>query len=302
MSYQGKVYREQGGDSLVLAEGATLTMSDDVISQVSLGTADGRGLSPAIWSNCPIQKYQSNIEEGMFFFDDFTDGIVVANNKDVAAAAALGTTGKWAACTAATSGTTISTLATDYHGVVVLASTTNNEDAIIAYPKNAHTHGIFKFTSGKKLWMEARVKVVNITDSKFNAFFGFAEEGLVATTTLIADTDAMVDKDYVGFQRVFADGDKLDTVYNTAGGSKSPATIGADAVTMVADTFKKIGMYCDGTTVYFFADGVLLSDSIAISTADFPDGEEMAFYAGLMLGHADDASISLDWVALAQSY
>lgn len=268
----------------------------------NLGTNSGRGLSPSIWHNCPIMQYKNDPQSGMFYFDDFTDGIVVANNSAVATAAALGTTGNWAACTAATSGTAISTLATNHQGIVHLESTTDNEDCIIAYPKNAHTHGIFKFTSGKKLWMEARVSVVNITDSKFNAFFGFAEEGLVATTTLITASDAMADKDYVGFQRVFADGDKLDTVFNTAGGSTSPVTVGADALTMVAGTFKKLGIYCDGTNVYFFSDGVRLYRATTLAATDFPDGEEMAFYAGLMLGHGDTASIELDWVAFAQSY
>jgi hypothetical protein len=269
-----------------------------------VGTTSGRGLSPNVWEKCPIAKLKANPQEGMFFFDDFTQdgGIVIAANTNTAAASALGTTGKWTGCTAATAGTTVSTLATNYQGVVHLESTTDNEDCIIAYPKTAHTAGIFKAYTGTRLWMEARVSVLNITNSRFNAFFGFAEEGLVATTTLITASDAMADKDYIGFQRVFSDGDRLDTVYNTAGGATSPAAIGADAVTMEADTFKKIGLYCDGTTIYFFADGLLLPDSLAIATADFPDGEEMAFYAGLMLGHGDTASIELDWVAIAQEY
>lgn len=268
-----------------------------------IGTNSGRGLSPNLWKNCPIVQYKNDPQSGMFFFDDFNEGgIVIANNVATAAASATGTTGKWTGCTAATGGTTVSTLATNYQGVVHLESTSDNEDCIIAYPKTAHTSGMFKFTSGKKLWMEARVSVLNITDSKFNAFFGFAEEGLVATKSLITDSDAMADKDYVGFQRVFADGDKLDTVFNTASGGTSPVTVGADAVTMAANTFKKIGIYCDGATVYFYADGIRLADSVALSATDFPDGEEMAFYAGLMLGHADTASIELDWVAIAQSY
>jgi len=266
----------------------------------SVSTDTGRGLSPAIWGNCPILEYKNNQNTGSFMYDDFTDnGIVIAANTLTAAASALGTTGNWTGCTAATAGTAITTLATNYQGVVHLESTTDNEDCIIAYPKTAHSAGVFNFTSGKKLWAEARVSLLNITDSKFNAFFGFAEEGLVATTTLITASDAMADKDFIGFQRVFADGDKLDVVFNTAGGGGATTAL-ADAVTIVADTFIKIGMYCDGTNVYFFSNGSVVAATTALTATNFPNGEEMAFYVGLMLGHADTASLNVDWVAIAQ--
>ena len=266
-------------------------------------TADGgRKPSPGIWQNCPVAEFQINPTQGFHLFEDFTDGVAIAANTAVAAANALGTTGRWTGCTAATAGTTISTLATNYQGIAHLESTTDNEDCILAYPKNAHTHGIFKFTANKRLWMEARVSLLNVTNSKFNAFFGFAEEGLVATTTLITASDAMADKDYVGFQRIFADGDQLDVVYNTESGSTSPVAHTSDLCLVAADTFLKIGMYCDGKYVYFYRNGVRIGTGLALTATDFPDGQEMAFYAGLMLGHADTASIELDWVKLAQEY
>jgi hypothetical protein len=271
------------------------------IDNNSIGTAAGRGPSPLIWSTCPVVEYMINPQEGMVYFNDFTAGVVVANNKTAAQAAATGTVGAGiTACTGATSGTAISTLTTDVNGVIKLESTTDNEDCVISLLGGQNTAGMVRFTAGKQLWMEARVSVLNITNSKFNAFFGFAEEALTATGTLITTSDAMGDKDYVGFQRVFADGDMLDTVYATT--SATATTVGADAVTMEAGTFKKIGLYCDGTTVYFYADGVLLDDSVAIATDGFPDGEEMAWYAALMLGHGDTASIQIDWVRIAMEY
>jgi len=261
-----------------------------------------RGLSPGLWNTCPVELLKANPAYGTFFLDDFTGGgIVVANNKDTAAVSALGTTGVWTGCTAATSGTAITTLATNYQGVVHLESTTDDEDAIIAYPKTAQSAGPFKMSSATRLWMEARVSILNTTTNKFNAFFGFAEEGLVATTTLITASDAMADKDYVGFQKTFAGTTGIASVYNTESGSSSPVTVAAAAATVAADTFTKIGMYCDGTTCYFYQNGAR-GTGVAIATADFPDDEEMAFYIGLMLGHGDTASIEVDWVAIAQAY
>jgi len=286
---------------------STEILGDDAVVSSNIknnvgASGTSRGLSPTLWSECPIADYMVNPENGSYMFDDFADGgIVVTNNVATGAASATGTVGRWTACTAATGATIISTLATDHKGVVKLESTTDNEDAIIAYPKTAHTAGTYKFTSGKQLWMEARVKILNTTTNKFNAFFGFAEEGLVATTTLITASDAMADKDYVGFQKTFVSTTGISSVYNTTSGATSPATVAAAAATVVADTFTKIGMYCDGTTVYFYQNGTK-GDGIALATADFPDGEEMAFYVGLMLGHGDTASISVDWVAIAQEY
>lgn len=261
----------------------------------------GRGLSPGLWNTCPVELLRSNPSYGSFFFDDFTGGIDIAANQATAAASALGTTGAWTGCTAATGGTTVSTLATNYQGVVLLQTTTDNEDAIIAYPKGAAISGPFKFSSLTRLWMECRYSQLNITTNKFNAFVGFAEEGLVATTTLITASDAMADKDYVGFQKTFAATTAVSSVYNTAAGATSPATVAAAAATVGADTFTKIGLYCDGTTVYFYQNGAK-GTGVAIATADFPDGEEMAFYIGLMAGHGDLCSLAIDWVAIAQSY
>ena len=260
-----------------------------------------RGLSHHLWKTCPVELLKANPQYGTFFFDDFTEGIVIAANQNTAAASALGTTGEWTGCTAATAGTIVTTLATNYQGIVKLESTTDNQDSIIAYPKTATTAGPYKFSSTSRLWMEARYSQLNITTNKFNAFVGFAEQGLVATTTLITASDAMADKDYVGFQKTFAATTGVSSVYNTESGGTSPATVAAAAATVAADTFTKIGLYCDGTTVYFYQNGVI-GTGIAIATADFPDGEEMAFYAGIMLGHGDTASISLDWVAIAQAY
>jgi len=261
----------------------------------------GRGLSPGLWNTCPVELLKANPLYGNFFFDDFIDGIDVAANSAVATVAALGTTGKWGAFTAATAGTVIATAVDNYQGVVKLETDTIDEDAAICYPKGGHIAGKYKFASTTRLWMEARVSILNITTNKFNAFFGFAEEGLMATTTLITASDAMADKDYVGFQKTFAGTTGIASVYNTAGGATSPATVAAAAATVTADTFTKIGIYCDGTTVYFYQNGAK-GTGITIATADFPDGEEMAFYAGIMAGHGDKCSISLDWVALAQAY
>ncbi len=281
----------------------TKTIRQSSMKDPVAAAATDRGLSPGLWNTCPIELLKANPQYGTFMFDDFVDGgITIANNVATAAASATGTVGKWTGCTAATS-PTVSTLATNYQGVVALSTSDDNEDAIICYPATGHTAGPYKFSSSTRLWMEARVSILNITTNKHQVWFGFAEEGLVATTTLIAASEAgMVDKDYVGFLKTYAATSGLASVWNTETGGASPVTTDATAATLEADTFTKIGIYCDGTTVWFYQNGVM-GTGVTIATADFPDGEEMAFYIGCMDGPgAEDFNIDVDWVAIAQAY
>ena len=264
------------------------------------GTASGRGPSPAIWAGCPALNYELNPEAGMHYFDDLTDGIVVAANQSVSAAAALGTTGDFAAFTL--TGTAISTLATDHKGVVTLTVTVDEDaDCRIAYPMNTETAGFFKFTSGKRSWFETRVKSDNVTNAKTNCFIGFMEEARMATGELIAVAGgATADVDYVAFRQDEADGNAWQTHYNTASGGHTVLSATAGVITL--NTFHKLGIYCDGTTVFFYIDGVRLADSVALSAANFPDGEEMAFYFGIVAASATTIIQSIDWVKFAQEY
>ena len=294
-----------GDNTVYVNEGSSTGADFNSMKNVpdAYGTAGGRGPSPAIWENCPVLDYMLNPQLGVHYFTDFLDGIVVASTQNTAAAAALGTTGDWAAFTSANP--TITTLATNYQGVVRLSTTDDNKDAAIAYPKSAQTAGIFKFIAGKKLWMEMRIAQVDVDDSFSQAWFGFCEQGLLATgTLLLIDEAGMADKDYVGFVRIYADGNALDTTYNTDTGGTSPVVLGSgDNVTVTAGTFVKLGIYCDGTTVFFYADGVRLADSVLLTATDFPDGEEMALYIGVMGGvSAENGIVDVDWVRIAQEW
>lgn len=273
---------------------------NNVLAQIETehlsGTAAGRGPSPLIWNSQKVLQILLDPTLGHHYFNDFMSGPVGANNSSDY------TGGEddviWA--TGATAGSVITPQTDEPTGVIQLASTTDNEGAVIACLAGGNVSG--NFLPSRTWAFEARIKTKNITDSKYNEFIGFAEEALCADGSLIANTDAMADKDYFGFQRVFADGDKLDTVYNTAGHGSTPVTIQADAVTVAADTWHKVGAKCDGTTITFYADGVALSTTVALSATGFPNDQEMAFYFGIMLGHGDDASAEIDWVRIVQEY
>lgn len=289
------LHTDGSGDNVLYVNHGSSTSCEFVkLDQVpkAYGTAAGRGPSPVIWDDCPVLEYTLNPQKGLVYFNDFVHGPIAANNT-------TSYTGEVAWATAATT-PTIQCQPDDHMGECLLFSSTDNEDAIISILHGGHKAGGIELAADKKFWFEARVKTLNTTDAKYGWFVGFAEEGLAATTTLIAAAGTMADKDYVGFHGLEGDGDTLDTVYNTAAGGGT--TLKGDAITVVADTYVKVGIYCDGTTVYFYKDGVLLADSVTLATANFPNGEEMAFYMGIMNAHDDDGSVSIDWVRIAQEY
>ncbi len=276
-------------------------MSGKVDYKSAASTPAG-GPSPSIWANCPTVAFLDDPALGSHFFDDFIDGVDIATNKNSAAVSALGTTGAWTGFTGTTSNT-VATLATDIRGVIAISGTTDDEGSKIIYPKGAAIAGKFKFTSGKRLWMEAKIKVDSIADTISQIYVGFAEEGLITAGTLLTTSEGgLADKDYVGFVREYADGDKLNIDFNTASGSTSPVS-DSDSATLVAAAWTKIGMYFDGVTLRFYQDGALIDYTVGLTDTDFPDGEEMAFYIETMCGAAGTTSVlNVDWVRLAQDY
>lgn len=259
-------------------------------------TSATRMFSPSVWTDCPYFELVNGLKDGFAFFDDFAvHGLNLATNATTATSLGNG----WYGSTA--NGTSVvRTSATAPTGVVELFATDDNQDSIISALCGGNIAGQVLFASTNRVWMEARIKRSVITDSKFGIYVGFAEEALCDTTEVIAATGTLADKDYVGFHALEADGDKFDLVYNTASSGNTPVTIEADSATIVADTWTKLGMYFDGTTLTFYQDGVSLATALPGSDTDFPDDQEMAFYIAQMPAHADDATTSVDWVRIAR--
>jgi len=259
------------------------------------GANSGRGPSTGIWATCPVIDYMLDPTKGMVYFNDLHGSHALAANQTKTY---LG--GGISGFTGATAGSTIASVSTDPDGALILSTTTDNESVGVQALGALDTAGQFVLATGKKSWFEARIKAVNITDAKFGLFCGFAEEGLLAEDGVLSDADALPDKDYIGFLRVAADGDKLDTVHRKAAGAA--VVVQTDAVTVVADTYIKVGFYCDGTTVTFYANGVALATTCLLATATVPTGEEMAFYFVLNAAHGDDCSANIDWVRVAREF
>jgi hypothetical protein len=253
-----------------------------------------RAIPATVFSNLPAAQIAAGEIDGVYYINDFTEGAYTLAANQSVTLLARGVYG----ATAGTAGTTISYLATAPYGVISLNATTDNEDAMIMFLGGANTAGQLVISTDMKLWFSVRLKTANITNAKYGIFVGLAEEGLCATTSVIGADGALTDKDYIGFHRLEADGDKFDIVYNTAGGGGQVVHL-ADACTIVADTYTELSIYGDGTNLYFYQDGVQVGTALAYDAAKVPDGEELAGYVVHMNAHADDASTQVDRVVAA---
>ncbi len=223
-------------------------------------------LSAAIWGNFPFATAYSAPWRAHFEYENFREFPMPATNQTTEA-------GRWSIFLS--DGATITDPAIADHSAAKFLSDGDNEAAVLCR-KNAGIR-ITK-NSGRIVAYESRLKVSTISDSKNGLFVGLFEPLTPTATSHIGDDGAMVDKNFIGFHRLEGDGDKIDIVYKADGQTQQSF---ADALTLVADTFVRVGFLFDGKqTLKFFLDGALYStatlDATDLDAATFPDDINLA--------------------------
>lgn len=193
-----------------------------------------------LWANCPLAEYLHDPSVGVYLQEDFT-------SYDAAA-----TTGDYVLTQATTGAAAISTAAP---GVLELDSNsaTSTQGANLQRVKS-----VFLPASGKDIWFETSVKVVDTYD-KVELFVGLSD---VETAILAASANAS--DNHIGWQCVTDDGVLLFSSEKAGtGATKAAATI-AEA------TYIRLGFYYDGTadTVQQYINGA--SVGAAHATANIP--------------------------------
>ena len=158
-----------------------------------------------------------------------------------------------------------------------------------------------------KVLFEARIKKASVADNGVGIFIGLGT-GPVATNYLVDDTAELIaTKGFIGFQGLNDDGNQLDVVYQAA--SQTKQTVLANAVTLTADEYVKVGFRYDPTMIdaakkiQFYADGVLLDADVSttnIDAATFPEDEALVPMMLTKVGTAAESKVQLDWVCAAQ--
>lgn len=277
-------------------------MAVNTVDPLRNGTTEvtDRFLSPAIWADFPVAECVEDPSRGYFLFDDF-------NNQPDVAAGASALYGNYKGF--ASTGGSVANVAAVVGGQKVFSSDGDNEGASLgqaAFP-------VMINRSQKLTCCEFRVKFSTIADSNSGGFLGLIDDATLSATVPIAAAGTLADENFVGFHRLEGDGDKLDIVYKADGVTQ--VTLLADAVTLVADTFVKIGLRFEPTNsignyyIRFFANNVELLPTAgryqipSANGTDFPNDVALGLVAAILNATGSSpGTMTLDWWALGQMY
>ena len=194
-------------------------------------------------------------------------------------------------------------------GEVALFGTADNEEAGMSYGELLSAPFVISDTAGEDapLYYECRVKRSVITDAKGGFFVGLADEAAAAVDFMNDDGADFGDDDFIGFWGDETDdsvGSHVHFIYQKTGVSGGFITKIDTVATMVADTYMKLGFAYDPSwpsakKIRIYVDGVEQSTYVTatnIAASAFPDQEEMTFLLALKNAHADDFTLTSDWV------
>lgn len=264
------------------------------------GTDTSRTPSKSIWGSFPFDAIRSGELDGLALHYNFADFRTSANINAAEAHWCLGLKAF------GSDGAAIAAL-DEVRGGITLSSDGDNEGASIGqmiYPfQVSRSHYEFCF--------EALIKSSTITDTKHGFFLGMIDASALSATVPIAAAGTLADENFVGFHRLEGDGDAVDTVYKADGVTQ--VSVQTDAVTLVADTFIKLGMKFtpkgdkDGPWILsFYSNGTRLSTSKQIPAADgtdFPNDVRLGWvFAVLNATASTPGTSSIQWLRVGQMF
>lgn len=264
-----------------------------------------RGPSPVLWGD--ISKIEDDARFGKcaFVFDDF------ANGSSHASAGAAGIYYTYQDTGVEIRGKTgAQDLSSELGVLEVTGNDADNDEGHISFSGYGSLAriGLNSGNTGKTIF-EARVKKSTITDDEVGFFLGLCTPPVDADHLTDDDADLGGAEDWIGFHNLLDDGDAVDVVFKSSGGTKD--IVLANAVTLVADDYVNLGFIFDEAAVdpsrkiVFYVNGSELDANISANTinndTDFPEDAALAPALLTKVGQAAlTETTSIDWVACAQ--
>lgn len=260
--------------------------------------------SPRLWTRPDlIEAIRCGERDGFYFFDDFQKAGAAQNSTAHTWSGGAPTMQYLTYATASTT-VTASNTAGDYEvGVLEVGGCdADNDEAYISFD-DTYCESLCRAssTSGYNFpfWFETRVRFSDVTHQS-SKFIGLWEKG-VATSDHANGGASLADKSYLGFRALTADPDGMDMVYrNNGGASERVYGEAADysALNVVAATWKKFGLFYDGSTLHYFVDNVEQGTGVAASATDFPLADPLTLRVGVRCEEAISGyKPAVDWVA-----
>lgn len=251
----------------------------------------------SFWADCPWDQIRSGVVDGVTFFDDFnlSPGMTTLNTANVQF-------GQWSAY--GDTGNTVTT-ANEAGGVLIFTVDTDNEQ----FTLKSRAGSMLISTAAKNLWFEARVKVSSITDTNCGGCFFGLYEGAAADANIGLSANVMADANFVGWNRLEADGDQWEPAWKADGVAVQVGE--ADAYTIVADTYYKLGFKWDFALqkLFFYVNGVVTSSHVgstvvgaSASPTTFPNDVYLGPMITVGAGGTPTGTTSVDWIRGAQVF
>lgn len=248
------------------------------------GTADGAGLSPDLWGDCPRLQMLIDPTLGHFVGDDF----VLANGESFTTAKNYVLAGD---------NGTLTHLAADPNGVAVLtAPGTDNDECNVNLNSGV---GVIKLDATKNWWFETRVKISQITTAQ-GVFVGLITDDITMGVDFMTnDTMAMKVQDALGFQILAAT--DIAAVWQSMMILTGGARVAIDATLLTAGTgWVKLGMKSVLGTVTFYVNGVAETTGTTSDATNFPLDQYVVPAFATKCGSAAANTLSIDWWYAAQ--
>ncbi len=270
-----------------------------VVAHMGQG-ADGRGLSPRLWTNILGSHMPANgLDHCIAIGDDFLSfgEIDVTSNVGIYASEA-GLYGSYEGndCSIAPR--------SDVEGGVIrlLTHTTDNTEAHIQSGGNVGT--MFRINEDAPLTIfECRFAPIQIVACSL--FVGLCATDRAVTDNMVDSTGEIANANFLGFHSLNASPARLDFVHRRAGGDVQRQT---DLHTMVAGDYIKVGFLWDPrrdmwNRLQMFVNNVVVGslNAAAVGADTFPN-LRLAFNAGVKTtGGSAVKSIDIDWWAAYQA-
>ena len=194
---------------------------------------------------------------------------------------------------------------------LTLVGDTQEDEAIVKW--GGTLTAPFKLAD-KDLVFEARLSVSAITAAKWNLGIGLGQADMITTDLLFTDSDALADKNFLGFVKLAGEGADWDGAYKADGqtyqdgGTKTKLNA---LHTAVAAAYVKVGFRyrAHPKKVEFYVNGTRPGGNITpamltaaeVDAATFPDDVFLAPIIGVKDSAGDTAlTLNLDWWACAQ--
>jgi hypothetical protein len=180
-------------------------------------------------------------------------------------------------------------------GVLVMTEATADESMALA------TTGLpFQIVNtGGMLGFEARIKTSSVANTAHNTIIGLMDQRTLIVGDPIDIAGVLISTlNFVGFQRVEADGDAMDFTFQENG--ETQVIVKADAVALAADTFVKVGFLFEPQRklLTYFVNGVpgTTTKTISDTAGDtFPNDVRLGLVFAHMAAATSPGTDSIDW-------